>query len=50
MVSANNQPLFYYDSSVYNFQALLEDVSLGMTILALVAFLLSILGPKLIGT
>jgi hypothetical protein len=50
MVSANNQPTYFYPESVYDLQALLNNVGMGVSILALLGFALSIFGPKLIGT
>jgi hypothetical protein len=50
MVPANNQPAYFYSDSVYDLQSLLNNVGLGVSLLALLGFVLSILGPKLIGT
>ena len=50
MVSANNQAPYFYASSVYDLQSLLNKIGLTISILALLAFVLSIFGPKLIGT
>ena len=50
MVPANNQPAYFYSDSVYDLQSLLNNVGLGVSLLALLGFVLSIFGPKLIGT